>query len=92
MVEDDAGREQTRARLVTCSRPTAHLVEALRDALLERHELIGHEITDVLEAARPEPARAWSMLAQAARARRAGVDLAPPGPDRVGKPGVQPPA
>jgi cell division protease FtsH len=29
-----------------------HLVAALRDALLERHELIGHEITDVLEAAR----------------------------------------
>jgi ATP-dependent Zn protease len=28
-----------------------HLVEALRDALLERHELIGHEITDVLGAA-----------------------------------------
>ena len=28
-----------------------HLVEALRDALLERHELIGDEITDVLEAA-----------------------------------------
>jgi ATP-dependent Zn protease len=28
-----------------------HLVEALRDALLERHELIGHEITDVLAAA-----------------------------------------
>ncbi|WP_380166095.1 AAA family ATPase [Jannaschia sp. R86511] len=28
-----------------------HLVEALRDALLERHELIGHEITDVLQAA-----------------------------------------
>ncbi|HEU0100830.1 MAG TPA: hypothetical protein VFR07_00755, partial [Mycobacteriales bacterium] len=31
----------------------AHLVEALRDALLDRHELIGHEITDVLEAAGP---------------------------------------
>jgi ATP-dependent Zn protease len=29
-----------------------HLVEALRDALLERSELIGREITDVLEAAR----------------------------------------
>jgi ATP-dependent Zn protease len=30
-----------------------HLVEALRDALMERHELIGREITDVLvEAAR----------------------------------------
>ncbi len=28
-----------------------HLVEALRDALLDRHELIGHEITDVLEDA-----------------------------------------
>ncbi len=28
-----------------------HLVEALRDALLERHELVGREITDVLEAA-----------------------------------------
>lgn len=35
-----------------------HLVAALRDALLERHELIGSEITDVLEAAqagRPDP-------------------------------------
>jgi ATP-dependent Zn protease len=29
-----------------------HLVEALRDALLARHELIGREITDVIEAAR----------------------------------------
>ena len=28
-----------------------HLVEALRDALLDRSELIGHEITDVLETA-----------------------------------------
>jgi cell division protease FtsH len=28
-----------------------HLVEALRDALLTRHELVGSEITDVLEAA-----------------------------------------
>jgi ATP-dependent Zn protease len=28
-----------------------HLVEALRDALTERHELIGREITDVLEEA-----------------------------------------
>ncbi|MBI1376731.1 MAG: AAA family ATPase [Frankiales bacterium] len=32
-----------------------HLVEALRDALLERHELIGREITDVLEAASAAP-------------------------------------
>ena len=28
-----------------------HLVEALRDALLDRHELIGREITDVLTEA-----------------------------------------
>ncbi|GAB3465874.1 AAA family ATPase [Kineococcus endophyticus] len=35
-----------------------HLVEALRDALLERHELIGHEITDVLQAAQAEHASA----------------------------------
>ncbi len=34
-----------------------HLVEALRDALLERSELIGHEITDVLEAARQAEGR-----------------------------------
>jgi cell division protease FtsH len=32
-----------------------HLVEALRDALLEREELIGAEITDVLEAAAAAP-------------------------------------
>jgi ATP-dependent Zn protease len=31
-----------------------HLVAALRDALIERHELIGHEITDVLQRARAE--------------------------------------
>ena len=36
-----------------------HLVEALRDALLERHELIGTDITDVLEAAADaDPAQA----------------------------------
>ncbi len=31
-----------------------HLVVALRDALVDRHELIGSEITDLLEAARRE--------------------------------------
>nr|WP_276612116.1 AAA family ATPase [Kineococcus vitellinus] len=34
-----------------------HLVAALRDALLERHELIGSQITDVLEGARREHER-----------------------------------
>ena len=32
----------------------AHLVEALRDALLEREELIGREINDVLAEAQQE--------------------------------------
>lgn len=45
-----------------------HLVAALRDALLERHELVGHEITDVLEAAR------------AAHAAPAVIDLRDPAP------------
>jgi ATP-dependent Zn protease len=31
-----------------------HLVTALRDSLIERDELIGHEITDVLEAAQAQ--------------------------------------
>jgi ATP-dependent Zn protease len=48
-----------------------HLVEALRDALLERHELIGHEITDVLEAA---AARHADGTVQAATAPRV-IDL-----------------
>ncbi|MBA3620178.1 MAG: hypothetical protein H0W56_11435, partial [Acidothermales bacterium] len=34
-------------------RANAHLVAALRDALLERHELVGSQITDVLAAALP---------------------------------------
>ncbi|WP_051639797.1 AAA family ATPase [Cellulomonas sp. URHE0023] len=45
-VLDDA--RSTVRRLLSKHR---HLVEALRDALLERHELLGLEITDVLEAA-----------------------------------------
>ena len=58
-----------------------HLVEALRDALLERHELIGEEITDVLEAAtlaqeqllaREESDRTPRRRLAAAAARRGG--------------------
>ncbi|WP_146841598.1 AAA family ATPase [Cellulomonas composti] len=58
VLADPASREQlegvlddarsTVRRLLSRNR---HLVEALRDALLERHELIGLEITDVLELA-----------------------------------------
>ena len=31
-----------------------HLVEALRDALIERHELVGRQIGDVIAAADPQ--------------------------------------
>jgi cell division protease FtsH len=55
---DSAGRSRTedllqRQKVVVRGllENNQHLVLALRDALLERHELIGHEITDVLEAA-----------------------------------------
>jgi ATP-dependent Zn protease len=54
MVEEllQAQREAVRVLLAE----HRHLVEALRDALVERHELVGREITDVLAAAaRPVP-------------------------------------
>jgi ATP-dependent Zn protease len=49
MVEQLLADQKARARELLSTHE--HLVEALRDALLERHELIGSEITDVLEAA-----------------------------------------
>jgi len=49
MVEELLEAQKARAR--TLLEQNRHLVIALRDALLERHELIGREITDVLEAA-----------------------------------------
>ena len=55
---DAPGRERVERILQEQKRHTSslliqhqHLVAALRDALIERHELIGTEITDVLEAA-----------------------------------------
>lgn len=56
-----------------------HLVAALRDALLERHELIGTEITDVLERAaatgpRPEPIGERTIDLRSGRAAAAPED------------------
>lgn len=58
VLADEQGRaavqallERQKARAKELLAANTHLVEALRDALLERHELIGREITDVLEAA-----------------------------------------
>jgi ATP-dependent Zn protease len=63
VLADDRGRDAVEALLqeqkVEAKRlleENRHLVEALRDALLERHELVGSEITDVLEAAAARPA------------------------------------
>jgi len=44
--------QDQKVRVKALLEENAHLVEALRDALMGRHELIGREITDVLEAAR----------------------------------------
>jgi ATP-dependent Zn protease len=62
VLADDRGRDAVE-RLLQDQKAVArqllsenrHLVEALRDALLEREELVGHEITDVLEAAAAAP-------------------------------------
>jgi cell division protease FtsH len=48
MVEELLHEQQQAVR--TLLEANRHLVAALRDALLERHELIGSEITDVLQA------------------------------------------
>ena len=58
-----------------CWAPTGTWSTALRDALLERHELVGHEITDVLEAAREAH--------QAGAAGRVAVTLAGERPRRA---------
>ncbi|MEX2289975.1 MAG: AAA family ATPase [Mycobacteriales bacterium] len=62
VLADDRGRDAVEALLQqqkkaagALLRENRHLVEALRDALLEREELVGAEITDVLEAAAAAP-------------------------------------
>ena len=62
VLADDRGRDSVEALLQELKRDVKqlltdnrHLVEALRDALLVRHELVGSEITDVLEAAAAAP-------------------------------------
>jgi len=50
-------KEAVRALL----RGNTHLVAALRDALVSRHELIGSEITDVLVAARAAHGATWTQ-------------------------------
>lgn len=63
MVEEVLTRQRDVVRRLLAE--NKHLVAALRDALVERHELIGREITDVLEAAQAahvEAAPTWPAL------------------------------
>jgi ATP-dependent Zn protease len=61
VLADDRGRDaverllqELKAEARSLVAANRHLVEALRDALLEHEELVGDEITDVLEAAAAE--------------------------------------
>ena len=61
VLSDPAGRsavesilsdqKQVAKELLTAN---SHIVEALRDALIERHELVGRQIRDVIESAAPQ--------------------------------------
>ncbi len=62
VLADDRGRDavegllqQQKREVKALLQANRHLVEALRDALLEREELVGTEITDVLEQAASAP-------------------------------------
>jgi cell division protease FtsH len=70
--------ERQKATAMTLLQANTHLVEALRDALLERFELIGSEITEVLETA-----QARHEAPKARRPRRT-IDLRDP--SRVARP------
>ena len=57
------------AKAIVAAHP--EVVEALRDQLLERDELVGSEITDVIETALQEPAVITELPTQRASASRA---------------------
>jgi cell division protease FtsH len=73
VLADDEGRSRVETLLAEQKAYTLdllgrnrHLVEALRDALLEHDELIGHEITDVLEAAQSRQANVIDLRERSA--------------------------
>ena len=83
VLADDRGRDAVEALLqrqkkvaLQLIHDNRHLVEALRDALLQRHELVGAEITDVLEAAAAGPASA-PRLVDLVQAERTAGEIAP---------------
>lgn len=70
---------EQKAAVVVLLSAHRHLVEALRDALLEHHELVGREITSVLEAA---------SLQAAAGSAGPDTPAGRPGRDEPGSPHV----
>ena len=81
VLADDSGRaavedllQEQKVIVKSLLEQNAHLVEALRDALLDREELIGREIADVLVAAQEELA---SQGQQAVIDLREGSDREP---------------
>lgn len=82
---DDRGRDQVEALLQAgrCEvkallEQNTHLVEALRDALIERAELVGKEITVVLERAAAEHAGATPVSGVIDLTEAASVELTGP--------------
>jgi ATP-dependent Zn protease len=73
-VEKILQREKAQVRVLMSENRS--LVEALRDALIERHELIGREITDVLEAARQHVASDQIVDLRAAGSTQASTPAA----------------
>jgi cell division protease FtsH len=80
VLRSDAGRDEvehllarSKAEARSMLKQNRHLVEALRDALLERDELVGDEIAGVIrEAGAPEPAARPVVPAPAYGANRLG--------------------
>jgi len=68
VLSSDEGREaverilgDARARVQTLLKDNIGVVEALRDALLDRDELVGEEITQVIATARPVSTQASAV-------------------------------
>jgi len=86
VLADDRGRDSVerlladqKAYVLQLLAANRHLVEALRDALLDRHELIGDEITDVLEAAAARCPARWPLGATADAGDVTVIDLSDDG-------------
>lgn len=94
VVSDGEGRRMLESLLTeqrdyvrTLIDENADMVEALRDALLERHELIGHEITDVLgEVKRGRPCTSLSAAQEKSAMQHSDETASSPRSDSAKEP------